>query len=117
MNTSDVGRTHRSARIPVAPAQDQIASGSESNPANAVFRAVQRIACSNHRRDDQGWPLGNCTECVSYRKQMDAWYTAQVMAGEHRPGAEMFDTDKMHDRDAERRDGEDYTVNPQQGGS
>lgn len=56
--------------------------------ANAVFRVVQRLACSNHRRDERGWPMGNCTECADYRAKMDAWHWAQVLAGNHDPDAQ-----------------------------
>lgn len=79
-----------------------------THPANSVFRAVQRMSCSNHRRDSEGWPLGNCIECTDYRAKMDAWYMAQVLAGEHRPGAEPFD------RDVPASGAEDYTSNPRQ---
>jgi hypothetical protein len=51
---------------------------------NAPFRALLGIAraqCANHRRDDHGWPLGNCVECKDYRAKMDAWYMEQVMSG------------------------------------
>ena len=51
---------------------------------NAPFRAVMTVAraqCANHRRDDLGWPLGDCVECVDYRKKMDAWHWDQVLAG------------------------------------
>ncbi len=79
---------------------------------NSVFRAVVGIArsqCANHRRDDAGWPLGNCTECAEYRKKMDAWYMAQVMGGEAKPEtAELFDRDKILSG------AEDYTSNPKQ---
>lgn len=77
-------------------------------PENQIFGFVQRLSCSNHRRDDAGWPLGNCIECASYRKQMDAWYMAQVVAGEHRPGTELFDTDQQ------RSGHDDYSTNPKQ---
>ncbi len=85
-----------------------------THPANQVFRAVMTVAraqCANHRRDDHGWPLGNCTECASYRKKMDAWYMEQVMAGEARPGANVFDTD------TQANGAEDYTSHPKQAGS
>lgn len=69
------------------------------NQHNQLFHAINRIACSNHRRDDQGWPLGNCIECTTFRKKMDAWYGAQVMDGNPRPEQDNgIDKDRTHDR-------------------
>lgn len=58
------------------------------HPANAVFRAITSVAraqCQNHRRDDHGWPLGNCVECADFRKKMDDWHFEQVLSGNHDP--------------------------------
>lgn len=74
------------------------------NQHNRLFHAlkamapVERSACSNHRRDSEGFPLGNCIECTSYRKQMDAWYMQKVMEGIHQPEYDDgLDHDQMHD--------------------
>lgn len=53
--------------------------------ARAGAKPVARELCSQHRRDDLGWPLGNCIECQDYRKKMDAWYMEQVFDGNHDP--------------------------------
>ena len=49
--------------------------------------------CSNHTRDSHGWPLGDCPACVDYRRQMDAWFIGQLLAGHHPEKSPTFDLD------------------------